>query len=72
MTVLFSLIQHAWDLEENVNERWMQYSLCLDDLTEYYTDAQHVNADQDPYTVHEILEASVIHPLPKTFSVPIP
>jgi adenylate kinase len=41
------------------------YNGFVDELVDYYTWAQHINADQDPLTVFECLEHGLVKPLPK-------
>ncbi len=41
------------------------YNGFVDELVDYYTWGQHVNADQDPLTVFECLESALVNPLPK-------
>lgn len=58
-------LQHPKDTEKAVEKRLEEYSTYVDDLTDYYSAAQHVNADQDPYTIQEIVESVIVNPLPK-------
>lgn len=48
-----------------MEKRLKEYSIYIEDLTDYYSAAQHVNADQDPYTVQEVVESIIVNPLPK-------
>ena len=53
------------DSVETVEKHVQEYNLYADDLADYYTIAQHINADQDPYTVHECVESIIVNSLPK-------
>lgn len=55
------------DTEEEVRKRLAQYHTYVEEIADYYTDAQHVNADQDPHTVFECIESMVVNPLPKHY-----
>lgn len=55
------------DNEENVRKLLSQYFAYVEELSDFYVDGQHVNADQDPHTVFECLESMICKPLPKTF-----
>ena len=46
-------------------ERLELYNSFVEELVEYYSWAQHVNADQDPLTVSESIESMLVNPLPK-------
>ncbi|XP_065916646.1 adenylate kinase 8-like [Dysidea avara] len=59
------LITHPSNREEAVKERLTQYHANVDDLTNYYTSGQHINADLDPRTVSECIETILVNPLPK-------
>ncbi len=41
------------------------YNEYIDELVDYYTWGQHINADQDPLTVFECLESGLVNPLPR-------
>ena len=56
-TESFSLFQ--------VKRRLAEFTSYSEELADYYEDAQHVNADQDPHTVFECLESMIVNPLPK-------
>ncbi len=45
--------------------RIASYNEYVDELVDYYTWGQHINADQDPLTVFECLESGLVNPLPK-------
>ncbi|KAK3087522.1 hypothetical protein FSP39_006998 [Pinctada imbricata] len=55
------------DSENQVKQRLAQYNAYVEELSDFYTDAQHVNADQDPHTVFECIESRIVNPLPKKF-----
>ena len=59
------ILQHPSNREEAVKERLTQYHANVDDLTNYYTSGQHINADLDPRTVSECIETILVNPLPK-------
>ncbi|XP_071981632.1 adenylate kinase 8 isoform X2 [Engystomops pustulosus] len=59
------LQQNPADAEQKVQARLDMYHAGAEELEEFYQDVVHVNADQDPYTVHEFIESCVIRPLPK-------
>jgi adenylate kinase len=61
------LCKHPSDTEEEVRKRLSQYHAYVEEIADFYTDAQHVNADQDPHTVFECIESMVVNPLPKHF-----
>ena len=46
-------------------ERLELYNSFVEELVDYYSWAQHVNADQDPLTVSESIESMLVNPLPK-------
>ena len=52
-------------MEKRVSERLEFYNSCVEELVEYYSWGQHVNADQDPLTVTECIESMLVNPLPK-------
>lgn len=54
--------------EENVRKHLSQYFAYVEELSDFYVDGQHINADQDPHTVFEGLESMICKPLPKNFS----
>jgi len=56
------------DSEESVRKGLSQYFAYVEELGDFYTEGQHVNADQDPHTVFECLESMICKPLPKSFS----
>ena len=61
------LIYHPQDQEEAVRKRLAQYHAYVEEIADYYLDAQHVIADQDPHTVFECLESVTVKPLPKRY-----
>ncbi|CAG5136512.1 unnamed protein product [Candidula unifasciata] len=62
------LWKHPRDSEENVRKQLSQYLAYAEELYEFYTEGQHINADQDPHTVFECLESLICKPLPKSFT----
>lgn len=62
------LKKHPKDGEDAVRQRLAEYSAYVEEIADYYTDGQHVNADQDPHTVFECIESMIVNPLPKRFS----
>ncbi|KAK7496967.1 hypothetical protein BaRGS_00011703 [Batillaria attramentaria] len=61
------LIHHPLDQEEAVRPRLAMYHAYVEEISDYYLDAQHVIADQDPHTVFECLESMTVNPLPKRY-----
>lgn len=61
------LVKHPKDSEEEVRKRLMQYHAYVEELVDYYVDAQHMIADQDPHTVFEYLESMTVKPLPRHY-----
>jgi adenylate kinase len=59
------LITHPNDEEKAVDKKVEQYNSYVEELQDYYTEALHINAEQDPYTVYEEIENFIIYPLPK-------
>jgi len=57
---------HPKDTDENVRKRLTQYHTYSEELSDYYEEAQHINADQDPHTVFECIESMVVKQLPKS------
>lgn len=57
--------QHLHDTEEHVTAAFATYQAYVEDLMDYYSWAQHVNADQDPLTVAECIESILVNPIPK-------
>lgn len=58
--------QHPADLEEKIRERLAAYYAYSEEISDFYEDAQHINADQDPHTVFECVESMLVSPLPRT------
>ena len=56
---------HPCDEEEAVRKRLAEFATYREELSDFYVDAQHINADQDPHTVFECIESMVVNPLPK-------
>ena len=52
------------DQEEDVQKRLAQYHAYSEEINDYYMDAQHINADQDPHTVFECIESMTVNPIP--------
>ncbi len=44
-----------------MQKRLQEYNSYSEELSDYYEDAQHVNADQDPHTVFESLESLIVN-----------
>jgi len=61
------LCQQPSDTEDAVRQRLAQYHTYVEEIADFYTEAQHVNADQDPHTVFECIESMVVNPLPKQY-----
>ncbi|ELT89859.1 hypothetical protein CAPTEDRAFT_200548 [Capitella teleta] len=53
------------DEEEAVRKRLADYHAYSEELADFYSDSQRINADQDPHTVFESIESMVVKPLPK-------
>ncbi|XP_061867674.1 adenylate kinase 8 isoform X3 [Colius striatus] len=58
------LRQNPRDKEENIENRVETYYRNVKELEDFYEDAFHVNADQDPHVVFEFIESCIIKPLP--------
>lgn len=58
---------HPKDREESVRGRLASYYTFQEELNDYYLEAQHINADQDPHTVFENIESMIVNPLPKQY-----
>ena len=56
---------HPKDEEETIDEDVLGYDTSVEEIQEFYGQAQTVNADQDPHTVFESLESLLVKPLPK-------
>ncbi|XP_039620234.1 adenylate kinase 8 [Polypterus senegalus] len=54
------------DSEEDLLRRLAIHHENIHDLQEFYRDAVHVNADQDPHSVFEVLESRLVNRPPKT------
>ena len=59
------LIVSPKDEDEAVRKQLASYHTFAEELSDYYSDSQHVGADQDPHTVFECIESMVVKPLPK-------
>ena len=57
-------MQHPHDTDQRVSQRLEVYREFVEDLTDIYEWGQHVNADQDPLTVFEVIESLLVNPLP--------
>lgn len=55
---------HPDDEEGEVLKRYADYQVNIEDVLEYYSKAQHVNADQDIQSVFESVETIIVNPLP--------
>jgi len=62
------LTQNPRDCEDEVRKRLATYSAHQEDLQDYYGAAARVNADQDPHTVFEYIESTIVNPLPKKYT----
>lgn len=51
-----------------VRKRLAAYYAHQEDLQDYYSAAARVNADQDPHTVFEYIESTIVNPLPKKYT----
>ncbi|KAK2170983.1 hypothetical protein NP493_1119g00051 [Ridgeia piscesae] len=60
------LVVDPRDQQDAVKKRLARYNAYMDELADFYTDSQHINADQDPHTVFECIESMLVKPLPKT------
>lgn len=58
---------HSKDTEDEVRNRLKNFNAYSEELSDYYEESQHINADQDPHTVFESIESMVVQPLPKRF-----
>ncbi|NXP78651.1 KAD8 kinase, partial [Ramphastos sulfuratus] len=58
------LRQNPRDTEESIERRVEAYSRNVRLLQDFYQDAFHVNADQDPHAIFEFIESCIINPLP--------
>lgn len=56
---------HPQDTEHAVQGRLRLYEANAEDLDEYFTQSQHLNADQDIHTVFELIESMLVNPIPK-------
>lgn len=56
---------HPDDEEVEVLNRYAVYQGNLEDILEFYSNAQHVNADQDLQSVFEFIETIITNPLPQ-------
>merc|ERR1719494_456788 len=57
---------HPDDEESNVLCRCADYQVNIEDMLEFYTDAQRINADQDHQSVFECIETIIVNPLPNS------
>ena len=53
------------DQTDAVKKRLARYNAYTEELSDFYVDGQHINADQDPHTVFECIESMLVKPLPK-------
>lgn len=60
------LTRHPKDESGEVHKRLGVYNAYMEEISDFYVDAQHVNADQDPHTVFECIESMIVNPLPRT------
>ncbi|XP_067937862.1 adenylate kinase 8-like isoform X2 [Watersipora subatra] len=66
------LVQNPRDSEEEVRKRLAAFYAYQEELQDYYSQAARVNADQDPHTVFEYIESTIVNPPPKKFAAPPP
>ncbi|XP_065647184.1 adenylate kinase 8 isoform X3 [Hydra vulgaris] len=64
-TVKERLKTHPNDEESAVIKKYVDYRESLDDVLEFYTSANVINADQDVQSVFECIETILVYPLPK-------
>jgi len=50
-----------------VRRRLGEYYAHQEDIQDFYQSAQRVNADQDPHTVFEYIESTIVNPLPEKY-----
>ncbi|KAK3611802.1 hypothetical protein CHS0354_040470 [Potamilus streckersoni] len=62
------LQRHPSDSEDKVRHRLAQYHAYVEEIADFFIEAQHINADQDPHTVFECLESMIVNLLPKRFN----
>jgi adenylate kinase len=62
--ILNRLETHPHDTEEQVSKRLEIHREFAQELEDVYQLGQHVNADQDPLTVFEVIESLLVNPLP--------
>lgn len=58
------VLQHPNDMEQRVLQRLEVYREFAEELMDCYEWGQHVNADQDPLTVFEVIESLLVNALP--------
>ena len=63
-STLYGTLQHPHDTEQHVLQRLEEYQGFAEELMDYYEWGQHMNADQDPTTVFEVIESLLVNPLP--------
>ncbi|XP_048859571.1 adenylate kinase 8 isoform X2 [Brienomyrus brachyistius] len=63
------LCQNPRDSEAHLLKQLSCYSAQVPALKAMYPDAVHVNADQDPHAIFEMLESRLVDRLPKCYSV---
>lgn len=56
--------QHPKDVEDDVRQRLSAFYAYAEEIADFYQDAQHINADQDPHTVFECVESMLVNPTP--------
>lgn len=61
------LTQHPRDNEDEVQRRLSRYHTYIEELTDFYVNAQTVPADQDIHTVFEMIESFLVNPIPKKY-----
>ncbi|KAJ8039275.1 Adenylate kinase 8 [Holothuria leucospilota] len=58
-------VQQPSDAEEEVHQRLSAFYAYAEEIADFYEDAQHINADQDPHTVFECVESMLVNPTPR-------
>lgn len=68
MEISKELQQKIYNYVSQVRKRLAAFYAYQEELQDYYNQAARVNADQDPHTVFEYIESTIVNPLPKKFS----
>lgn len=59
------LVVNPRDAEDTVRRRLAAFRAVAGDLEDFYTNALHINAEQDEHHVFEMIESMIVNPLPK-------